>query len=357
MPDTNQMKRPVMVRGYACVYDWLMRTMCMSVCRQGLGPGRGGGGGGASPRFEELSRVPYVEHSLAHRRQESPPPKKKALTAASPSPCGFLQCPLVSRLRQLAVVGTPPPPPQKKRHWTVEHCCRRMPRGACVPRGCHPLAAIPQAFMPGVHGGTAIADALFGDVNPGGKLPVTMYHSSYVHTADFLSMAMTNRSYKYYTGVPLYPFGYGLSYTEFRLDWAAPPPPLHVVRDEGERAAVYEVTVTNIGRVAGDEVVLAFTRPLAHTLRASLGDGVPIERQKLFAFERVALAAGQSAVLAFRVGPQQLAMVDADGHTALHKGEFDVVFSRGHGAPLMAKAAVARDSGAPQRLKSFRKWW
>ncbi len=65
--------------------------------------------------------------------------------------------------------------------------------------------------MPGVQGGTAIAATVFGDNNPGGKLIATMYHSSYINETDFLNMSMTNgvgRSYKYYTGTPLFPFGY-----------------------------------------------------------------------------------------------------------------------------------------------------
>ena len=72
--------------------------------------------------------------------------------------------------------------------------------------------AIIEAFMPGVHGGTAIAETIFGENNPGGKLPVTIYPSSIINETDFISMDMTNgvgRSYKFYTGTPLWPFGFG----------------------------------------------------------------------------------------------------------------------------------------------------
>ena len=85
-----------------------------------------------------------------------------------------------------------------------------------------------------------------------------------------------------------------LSYTEFDVKWATPPPALITVGSPADTGANYSVTVSNIGQVAGDEVVLAFTVPKAHTLRASLGDAVPIEKKKLFGFQRVSLAAGAS---------------------------------------------------------------
>ena len=75
----------------------------------------------------------------------------------------------------------------------------------------------------------------------------------------------------------------------------------------------------------------------------------------LFAFRRVHLAAAAAATLTFTLGAEQLAMTDVDGHTALHAGRFGVVFSRGHGPELRARARVRVPS--PLRLKTFRKWW
>ena len=128
----------------------------------------------------------------------------------------------------------------------------------------------------------------------------------------------------------------------------------------GTPTTVYKVSVTNTGKIAGDEVVLAYTKPKAHTLRPSLGDSVPIELKKLFGFQRVSLAAGASATLSFELTPAHLAMVDEEGHTGLHQGEFEVVFSRGHGEELAAAAAVQLMhgvDGAQSRMKTFRKWW
>ena len=223
--------------------------------------------------------------------------------------------------------------------------------------------AILSAGMPGVHGGTAIAATLIGDSNPGGKLPTTMYHSNYTMEVDFMNMSMVNgagRSYKYYTGTPLFPFAYGLSYTEFDVKWATPPPAFAIVGSVATAPTNYSVLVKNLGAVAGDEVVLAFTVPKAHTLRPSLGTSVPIEKKRLFGFQRVSLDAGASATLRFELAPAHLAMVDEDGHTGLHSGEFEVVFTRGHGHELAARAAVRLEEGAGgerARLKTFRKWW
>ena len=104
--------------------------------------------------------------------------------------------------------------------------------------------------------------------------------------------------------------------------------------------------------------MLAYTKPKAHTLRSSLGPNVPIEAKKLFGFQRVSVPAGGSAEVSFELTPAHLAMVDEDGHTGLHTGDFEVVFSRGHGEELVAQAAVQVDGqGEATRLKTFRKWW
>lgn len=159
----------------------------------------------------------------------------------------------------------------------------------------------------------------------------------------------------------LLPLLQGLSYTEFDLHWAAPPPSLASVSSKTDSATTYKVTVKNVGKVDGDEVVLAYTKPKAQTLRSSLGESVPIEIKKLFGFQRVSVPAGGSVELSFELTPAHLAMVDEEGHTGLHNGEFEVVFSRGHGEELVAPAAVEKQQQGEEhevaRLKTFRKWW
>jgi len=219
------------------------------------------------------------------------------------------------------------------------------------------------AGMPGVHGGTAVAQTIYGDSNPGGKLPATMYPSSYINDVNFLNMSMVagpGRSYKYYTGKPTFPFGYGLSYTTFTMTWASPPPSGSAATVTSSRSGAlgpFKCTVKNTGKVAGDEVVLAFSTPKAHTLRASLGDGVPIAKKSLFGFQRVHLEPGASTTVTFTLEAADLAMVDAEGHSALHRGEFAVELSRGHGATLQAPVRVEPEGGRAETLKTFRKWW
>lgn len=227
--------------------------------------------------------------------------------------------------------------------------------------------AILEAFMPGVHGAQAIAESIFGDNNPGGKMPVTMYESTYVDQVDFLNMSMQagpGRSYRYYSGTPLFTFGFGLSYTNFTLQWSpAPPAAVHTSKDE---STTYTVKVTNTGKVAGDEVVMAFFKPKASSFGA-LRDVAPVPIKQLFGFQRVALAPGQDETLTFVLNSTDLSLVDHNGNRAIHNGEFDIVFTRGHGMELQTvmRLSVPRDESVPadaivseaSRTDTFRKWW
>lgn len=133
--------------------------------------------------------------------------------------------------------------------------------------------AILQAWYGGEEGGTAVADVLFGTVNPSGKLPVTFYRST-DDLPDFEDYAMKGRTYRYFGGKPLFPFGYGQSYTTFALGQPS-------YADQQLR-----LTVKNVGRRAGEEVVQVYLRRTADTQG-------PIKTLK--AFRRVALDAGQTA--------------------------------------------------------------
>jgi beta-glucosidase len=115
-------------------------------------------------------------------------------------------------------------------------------------------SAILQAWYPGQEGGYAVADVLYGDFNPSGKLPLTFYADD-SQVKDFNDYDMEGRTYRYFRGTPLYPFGYGLSYTKFKYGR-----PKFKTLDDGTKAVV--VKVKNRGRRDGDEIVqLYISRP------------------------------------------------------------------------------------------------
>jgi beta-glucosidase len=190
------------------------------------------------------------------------------------------------------------------------------------------LPAILLAWYPGQRGGNAIADVLFGDVNPAGRLPVTFYRGVDQLPA-FDDYAMTNRTYRYFTGTPLYPFGYGLSYTRFRYA------DLKVDRAQAGATDALEasVTVTNVGQRAGDEVVQLYERAVSPSR--------PMPLRQLRGFARVTLAANESKRVTFRLRP-----VDDFGYYderakafAVEPGEYELA-AGGSSADLPVKATV-----------------
>jgi beta-glucosidase len=153
------------------------------------------------------------------------------------------------------------------------------------------LPAVLVAWYPGQEGGAAIADVLFGDVSPAGRLPVTFYKSA-ADLPPFTEYDMKGRTYRYFEGEPLYAFGHGLSYTRFeysgmRVDRA----------DAGAKDPItVSLTVKNTGPRDGDEVVQLYARALSPKR--------PMPRRALRGFERVPLKAGESKTVTFRIRPQ-----------------------------------------------------
>jgi beta-glucosidase len=177
--------------------------------------------------------------------------------------------------------------------------------------------AILEAWYPGEEGGAAVAETLSGKNNPAGRLPVTFY-KDVNQLPPFESYAMKGRTYRYFEGAPLYPFGYGLSYTTFTYsDLFIPNNPV-----TSGNSVIAEVTVTNTGQHAGDEVAqlyLSFPKISGAPLRA------------LRAFQRVHLEAGASQRLRFELQPRDLSMVTEDGIPLIAGGKYDL--SVGGGQP------------------------
>lgn len=154
------------------------------------------------------------------------------------------------------------------------------------------LPAILMSWYPGQRGGTAVGEALFGDVNPGGRLPVTFYSADQTMPA-FDDYAMEGRTYRYFRGTPLYPFGHGLSYTRF--DYG--PLQLDATRIAHDGRLKVALDLANTGRRDGDEVVQLYVR----RVDAAPGDAV----QALQGFQRVHLAAGERRTVAFELDAKQ----------------------------------------------------
>ncbi len=176
-------------------------------------------------------------------------------------------------------------------------------------------AAVLLEGYPGVEGGSAVADVLFGDYNPAGRLPVT-YYSSVDQLPPFDEYDMTNRTYRYFTGVPLYPFGYGLSYTTFAYSDLVVPEKTAA----GSEVKV-KVTVTNTGKMAGDEVVQLY---LTDEKASS-----PRPLRQLEGFKRISLEAGESRTLEFTLKSEQLSLINGNDNRVIEPGWFTIAVGGG----------------------------
>lgn len=164
--------------------------------------------------------------------------------------------------------------------------------------------AIMQAWYPGERGGDAVADVLFGDYNPSGKLPVTFYRSV-DDLPDFLDYTMKNRTYRYFTGKPLWNFGYGLSYTSFSFG------------KPSYKNGKISVDVSNTGKLDGDEIVQVYLR---HTKD---NDG-PIK--SLRGFKRVSIKAGETKRVEIDMPKENFETWDASTNTMrVIGGEYDIM--------------------------------
>jgi len=171
------------------------------------------------------------------------------------------------------------------------------------------LPAIVEAWYPGEEGGTAIAEVLFGDYNPAGRLPVTFYRSA-GDLPPFEDYAMAGRTYRYFEGVPLYPFGHGLSYTDFVYDNLALDTDVVTV----DAPLTLQVDVTNTGSLAGDEVVQLYV--------SDVEASVPVPICQLADFRRVHLLPAETIRVHLSVSPKQLMLVDDDGICRIEPGVF-----------------------------------
>jgi beta-glucosidase len=176
--------------------------------------------------------------------------------------------------------------------------------------------AILQAWYPGGEGGTAIADVLFGDYNPAGRLPVTFY-KSVDQLPPFTDYSMAGRTYRYFKGEPLYPFGFGLSYTKFAYGR------LKIDSNSvkaGEPIKV-SVDVTNVGDRDGDEVVQLYLTDVTAS--------APVPIRTLVGFDRISLRPREKRTVTFTITPRQMSLIDERGKRVIEPEEFVVSVGAG----------------------------
>ncbi|MGW8267625.1 MAG: glycoside hydrolase family 3 C-terminal domain-containing protein, partial [Longimicrobiales bacterium] len=179
-----------------------------------------------------------------------------------------------------------------------------------VPWAAEHVPAILEAWYPGQAGGTAIADVLFGDHNPAGRLPVTFYRSA-DQLPPFSDYDMEGRTYKYFRGDPLFPFGHGMSYTTFEYTRLALPESVPAGDD-----VRLSVDVQNSGTAAGEEVVQLYVTDLEAS--------APVPIRSLQGVQRIYLRPGETRTVSFTLAPRQLSLIDARWERIVEPGTFEV---------------------------------
>jgi beta-glucosidase len=172
--------------------------------------------------------------------------------------------------------------------------------------------AILLAWYPGEQGGNALADLIFGRISPSGHLPVTFY-PSLGDLPDYKDYSLKGRTYRYYTGPVQYPFGFGLSYTQFSYAWQQHPKPAYALSD----TLNLTLTVTNTGDHAGDEVVQAY-------IEYPDAERMPVKELK--SFHRLSIPAHGAEPLSLAIPMKELQKWDlATGKWKLYKGNYKLV--------------------------------
>lgn len=173
--------------------------------------------------------------------------------------------------------------------------------------------AILECWYPGQEGGTAIAEALFGIINPGAKLPVSVVREVGSVPCYYNHKPTARRGYLFADATPLFPFGHGLSYTEFEIG----EPRLSSNSIRATDSVVVSVDVRNLGRRAGDEVVQLYIRDEQASVTQPL--------KSLKGFKRVSLEPGELRTVHFRLGPEAFAIWDIDMVETVEPGKFTIM--------------------------------
>lgn len=205
--------------------------------------------------------------------------------------------------------------------------------------------AILFAWYPGEEGGNAIADVIFGDTIPGGHLPVT-FPKSTADLPDFEDYNMKGRTYRYAEKEPLFPFGFGLSYSSFafenpKVNNKTVQGPIEISTADESKYLTFEVDVKNTGNIPAPEVVQIYIRRKNRSADEA--------NCKLTAFQKIYLQAGESKSISFTLGKDAFVTVDAEGESQIYPGEYEVIIA--DSAPI----ELSQKLGASKELKIITK--
>jgi len=198
--------------------------------------------------------------------------------------------------------------------------------------------AIIFVWYPGQEGGRAVTDALFGDVNPSGRLAIT-FPKSVDQLPAFDDYSMKGRTYRYMTEEPLYPFGFGLSYTSFQYSDIA----IDKTKIKKGETVTVSAKVANTGKWDGEEVVQLYVTDVKASTRAPLYslDGV----------KRLKLKSGESQVVSFQVTPRMMELVNDNGDRVLESGEFKITIAGSSPSPVAQTLGAATPASTSFILK------
>jgi beta-glucosidase len=182
-----------------------------------------------------------------------------------------------------------------------------------IPEVAEKANAVLEDWYPGQEGGTALADILFGDANPGGKLPVTIARSAGQLPLFYNQKPSAHRGYLFASKEPLYPFGFGLSYTTFEIG----PPHLSATAIKADQSVTVSVDVRNTGKTAGDEVVQLYLHDVVSSVTR------PVKELK--GFRRVTLAPGESTTVQFTLDREAFALWNEQMKRVVEPGTFEIM--------------------------------
>jgi len=197
------------------------------------------------------------------------------------------------------------------------------------------IPAIVEAWYPGQAGGTAIADVLFGDYNPGGRLPLTFYQSV-EDLPPFDDYELSGHTYRYFDGQPLYPFGHGLSYTSFRIDNLR----LSQNKVRADDSIRISVDITNTGDRDGDEVLQLYTR------NETASGTQPLKELK--GYQRLHVQSGETRTVTFDLAISQLATIGEDMRWVIEPGSVQLMV--GSSSANLPHSAVIEIIGETQEV-------